>query len=80
MAERVVESSEEILRVVAILEASPRGGAAALALALGRVCKLAEVDLDAAIALVRIGHGGDDLLGFLTGPRFDEELFERRPR
>jgi hypothetical protein len=79
MAERVVESSEELLRVVAMLEATPREGAAALALALGRVCRLAEVDLGAALALVRIAHEGGDL-GFLGARRLDEELFERRPR
>jgi hypothetical protein len=79
MAERVVESSEELLRVVAMLEATPRAGAAALALALGRVCRLAEVDLDAALSLVRLAHEGGDL-GFLGARRLDEELFERRPR
>ena len=79
MAERVVESSEELLRVAAVLEATPRAGAAALALALGRVCRLADVDLDAALALVRIAHEGGDL-GSLGARRLDEELFEGRPR
>lgn len=60
MAVSVIRASEELIRVAGRTTGTPRAGAAALALALGRVCTIQGVNLEAALALVRLAQRGED--------------------
>ena len=57
----VVQASEELVRVTGKLLPSPRLGAVALALALGRVCMRPEVDLEGIMALIRLSRDGETI-------------------
>jgi hypothetical protein len=62
----VLVTSEELVQVAGELP-SARHGAAALALALGRLCGAAGVDLDAAVALARVAATQADPVQVLLG-------------
>jgi hypothetical protein len=74
MAGTVIKASEELIRVAGRSTPNPKVGAAALALALGRVCTVEGIDIEAVLSLVRLAHRGEGL-GFLAGRAPEEELF-----
>lgn len=75
MADEVIRASEDLVRAAGLAMPTAKGGAAALALALGRVCTVEGVDLDAALVLVRLAHRGEALRGILATALPEEELF-----
>ena len=59
-----VEASETLIRAIGKVSTA-KLGAASLALALGRVCGAAGIDLEAAIVLAKVARREANLLGYL---------------